>query len=111
MQIRVILDRSEREHQREMNAEIAKRDEIVGKYFVIVNKMIKISQLIKKQNLIKTESMRADNECERLEMEERFRERLLHITEEFATELTNNKEELQARHKKKIGIIKKKITL
>lgn len=32
MQIRVILDRSEREHQREMNAEIAKRDEIIGKF-------------------------------------------------------------------------------
>lgn len=30
MQIRVILDRSEREHQREMNAEIAKRDIITG---------------------------------------------------------------------------------
>lgn len=30
MQIRVILDKSEREHQREMDAEIAKRDEFAG---------------------------------------------------------------------------------
>lgn len=30
MQIRVILDKSEREHQREMDAEIAKRDELSG---------------------------------------------------------------------------------
>lgn len=31
MQIRVILDKSEREHQREMDAETAKRDEFAGK--------------------------------------------------------------------------------
>lgn len=37
-------------------------------------------------------------------MEERFRERLLHVTEEFARELTNNKDEMVARHKKQIGI-------
>lgn len=30
MQIRVILDKSEREHQREMDAETAKRDEFAG---------------------------------------------------------------------------------
>lgn len=30
MQIRNILERSEREHEREMNMEIAKRDEITG---------------------------------------------------------------------------------
>lgn len=47
--------------------------------------------------------MREDNERERQEMEERFRERLMHVTDEFAAELTNNKEELQARHKKKMG--------
>lgn len=47
--------------------------------------------------------MRLDNERQRQEMEEKFRERLIHVTDEFATELTNNKEELQAAHKKKIG--------
>lgn len=31
MQIRVILDKSEREHQREMDSEMAKRDELAGK--------------------------------------------------------------------------------
>lgn len=30
MQIRVILDKSEREHQREMDAEILKRDQFAG---------------------------------------------------------------------------------
>lgn len=30
MQIRVILDRADREHQRELNAEIAKRDMVTG---------------------------------------------------------------------------------
>lgn len=32
MQIRVILDKSEREHQREMDAETAKRDEFAGEF-------------------------------------------------------------------------------
>lgn len=30
MQIRVILDRSERDHEREMNAEVSRREAIVG---------------------------------------------------------------------------------
>lgn len=34
MQIRVILDRSERDHEREMNAEVARREAIVGKCIV-----------------------------------------------------------------------------
>lgn len=37
MQIRVILDKSEREHQREMDAEIAKRDELSGKIVDLVS--------------------------------------------------------------------------
>lgn len=47
--------------------------------------------------------MREANERERHEMEDRFRERLVHVTDEFAAELTNNQEELQAAHKKKMG--------
>lgn len=47
--------------------------------------------------------MRAENEMERQKMEEVFRERLTQVTEEFATELTNNQDESEARHKKKIG--------
>lgn len=49
------------------------------------------------------ESMRSENESERQRMEEIFRERLFQVSQEFATELTNNNEELEARHKKKIG--------
>lgn len=49
--------------------------------------------------------MRLEHDAERQEMEQRFRERLLHVTEEFATELTNNKEELLVRHKKQMGKI------
>lgn len=33
LQIRVILDKSEREHQREMDSEIAKHEEYTGGYF------------------------------------------------------------------------------
>lgn len=55
--------------------------------------------------------MRDDNERERQEMEERFRERLMHVTDEFAAELTNNKEELQARHKKKMGKVLSKFCM
>lgn len=33
MQIRVILDKSEREHQREMDSEVTKRDEFAGKSY------------------------------------------------------------------------------
>ncbi|KAJ6633036.1 Laminin subunit alpha-2 [Pseudolycoriella hygida] len=73
MQIRVILDKSEREHQREMDAEMAKRDEFA-----------------------------ASHETEKHEMEEKFRERLYQVSEEFSAELTTNKEELQARHKKQL---------
>lgn len=47
--------------------------------------------------------MRAENDAERQKMEEVFRERLTQVTEEFATELTNNQDESEARHKKKIG--------
>lgn len=47
--------------------------------------------------------MRAENEAERHKMEELFRERLTHVTDEFATELMNNQEELNARHTKKLG--------
>lgn len=36
MQIRVILDKSEREHQREMDAEMLKRDEFAGNLVVIL---------------------------------------------------------------------------
>lgn len=36
-------------------------------------------------------------------MEEKFRERLYQVSEEFSAELTTNKEELQARHKKQLG--------
>lgn len=49
--------------------------------------------------------MRSENEKERQRMEEIFRERLLQVSEEFANELTNNKDELEARHKKKMGNI------
>lgn len=102
MQIRVILDRSEREHEREMHAEVAKREAIVGRWFVGGGHKQKCLILI----IVRVEcaeSMRAENEMERQKMEEVFRERLTQVTEEFATELTNNQDESEARHKKKIG--------
>lgn len=50
--------------------------------------------------------MRSENDSERQRMEEIFRERLFQVSQEFATELTNNNEELEARHKKKMGSLK-----
>ncbi|XP_037032855.1 putative leucine-rich repeat-containing protein DDB_G0290503 isoform X1 [Bradysia coprophila] len=77
MQIRVILDKSEREHQREMDAEMSKREEFAA-------------------------SMKVQHENDKRDMEEKFRERLCQVSEEFSAELTTNKEELQARHKKQL---------
>lgn len=47
--------------------------------------------------------MKTQHENEKRDMEEKFRERLCQVSEEFSAELTTNKEELQARHKKQLG--------
>lgn len=47
--------------------------------------------------------MKSQHENDRRDMEEKFRERLCQVSEEFSAELTINKEELQARHKKQLG--------
>lgn len=47
--------------------------------------------------------MRQEHEQDKQDMEERFRERLEQVTEEFARELTNNREEITVRHKKELG--------
>lgn len=48
-------------------------------------------------------SIKVQHENDKHEMEEKFRERLYQVSEEFSAELTTNKEELQARHKKQLG--------
>ncbi len=48
-------------------------------------------------------SIKVQHESEKRDMEEKFRERLYQVSEEFSAELTTNKEELQARHKKQLG--------
>lgn len=56
-----------------------------------------------KPTIFLSASIKVHHESEKHEMEEKFRERLYQVSEEFSAELTNNKEELQARHKKLLG--------
>lgn len=51
---------------------------------------------------IKTESLKADHEKDKEEMEGKFMERIQQVKEEFATEITNAKEELMMKHKKEL---------
>lgn len=106
MQIRLILDRSERDHEREMNSEVSKREAIIGEYSFgenDANNVIGMQKINEIQTKSFSDEMRKDCEAERQKTEEVFHERLMQVTEEFATELTNNQTELEARHKKKIG--------
>lgn len=105
MQIRLILDRAERDHEREMSTEVSKCEAIVGGYlFIFIVMQTKTFKELFLLSGIIAEEMRSNCEGERQKMEEVFRERLMQVTEEFATELTNNQTELEARHKKKIGM-------
>lgn len=52
-----------------------------------------------------SEQMEKDRERDREEMEEQFMERLQSVKDEFAQELTNATQELEAKHKRMLGTI------
>lgn len=58
---------------------------------------------VQQRNHFLADSIKVQHENDKHEMEEKFRERLYQVSEEFSAELTTNKEELQARHKKQLG--------
>lgn len=81
-----------------MDAENTKRDQFAGNLNVCTDFCHTVIPTI-----IFSASIKAEHENEKHMMEEKFRERLYQVSEEFSAELTTNKEELQARHKKQLG--------
>lgn len=94
LQTRMHLDRADRDYQHAMCREEEKKEQIMGKLFSCVGMTF---------DKIISETLREEFDKEKMEMEEKFRERLGHVKEEFSSELATQSQELKDEHKKELG--------
>lgn len=98
LQTRMHLDRADRDYQHAMCREEEKKEQLVGKTNLQIFHRFLTSKII-----WILENLREEFAKEKLEMEEKFRERLGHVKDEFSTELATQSQELIEEHKKELG--------
>lgn len=99
IQTRMFLERAEREHQVMIDKQIIEHEKNIGLYFFIICSQHKILYFFFNTK----EELNEEHEKQKEELEESFLERLQHVKDEFAIEITFATDELKKVQKKELG--------